>query len=265
MNETTRRERFRALHDGGTFLLPNAWDAGSARVLASLGAVAIATTSSGYAASLGRHDQTIRRAELVEHVRELSAAVEIPVHVDAERGYPDDSGGVSATVQLLSDAGAAGLSIEDYDPGTGRIEPLAAATRRVEVAADAAREHGIVLTARAENHLYGREDLNNTVRRLRTYREAGAAVLYAPGLRLPEEIGRVVEAVGSAVNVLALPDGPSVPVLAALGVRRVSTGGALAFAAYGALVAAYRELSEEGTSTYTRSALSSEQRRRAFT
>jgi 2-methylisocitrate lyase-like PEP mutase family enzyme len=262
--DTTRRERFRLLHDGGTFLMPNAWDAGSARVLASLGAKAIATTSSGYAASLGRHDQTIRRAELIGHVRQLTTAVDIPVSVDAERGYPDDPGGIRKTVQLLAEAGAAGFSIEDYDPDVGHIEPLAVVARRVEIAADEAREHGFTLTARTENHLYGRDDLDDTIHRLRTYRAAGAAVLYAPGLRHPDPIGRVVDAVGGPLNVLALPDGPRLTELAELGVRRVSTGGALAFAAYGALAAAYHELDEHGTSTYTRTALTPERRTRAF-
>jgi len=252
-----RRERFRALHGAGLFLMPNAWDVGSARLLASLGFQALATTSSGHAAALGRPDQSVTRDELLTHVEALVAAIALPLNVDAEHGFGDDPAGVALTVELIARAGAAGCSIEDYDPKRGAIEPLAVAVERVAAAVDAARSHGLVLTARAENHLYGVDDLDDTIARLCAYRDAGADVLYAPGLVDGEQIRRLVERVGAPVNVLALRQGPSIPNLAALGVRRVSTGGGLARAAYGALMAAARELQTAGTSSYLDSAIPS--------
>ncbi|WP_250033179.1 isocitrate lyase/PEP mutase family protein [Paractinoplanes maris] len=258
------RERFRALHESGTFLLPNPWDTGSARLLESLGFQALATTSSGFAAGLGKRDQQVTRDELVAHVAQLTAAVGIPLTVDAERCFADSPEGIAETVDQLAEAGAAGLSIEDYDPATGRIEALESGIERVAAAAEACARHGVVLTARAENHLYGYDDLDDTIERLRAYRAAGADVVYAPGLRTPEDIGRVVAAVTCPVNVLAIPGAPSVPELADLGVRRVSTGGALAWAAYGALRDAARELQETGTTTFRRGALTEEEISRAF-
>ena len=247
--------RFRELHRDGLFLMPNAWDIGSAKLLSSLGFLAIATTSSGHAASLGRPDQYVTRDELLVHVEALVAAVDIPINVDAERCFADDLAGVEETVRLIADAGAAGCSIEDYDPRDGSIDPLEIAVERVAAAADAASVHGMVLTARAENHLYGIGDLDDTIARLRAYRDAGAAVLYAPGLVDIEHITRLVNEVEAPVNVLAMRHGPSVPDLATAGVRRVSTGGGLARAAYGALVAAARELQAAGTSTYLDAAI----------
>ncbi|HEX6256519.1 MAG TPA: isocitrate lyase/phosphoenolpyruvate mutase family protein [Euzebyales bacterium] len=258
------RRRFARLHDEGLFVMPNAWDVGSARVLASLGFAAIATTSSGHAASLGRADQLVTLDELVDHATALATAVDIPVSIDAERCYADRPQAIAANVSRLAETGAAGLSIEDYDPRHG-IDPLTTATARVAVAAAAAHDHGMVLTARAENHLYGRDDLDDTIRRLLAYRDAGADVLYAPGLDDIDRIARVVEETGGAVNVLLLSSGPSVPELEAVGVRRVSTGGALAFAAYGALAAAARALRAEGTAAYSRAALSAADRRAALT
>ncbi len=257
------RTRFAGLHASGTFVMPNAWDVGSARILESLGFKAIATTSSGHAASLGRMDQQVKLGELLEHVEALVQGVDVPVSVDAERCFADDPEGVAATVKQLAQRGASGVSIEDYHPETG-IEPVAVAAERVEAAARVARAHGITLTARAENHLYGVDDLDDTVARLGAYRNAGADVVYAPGLVNVEDITRVVEEVRIPVNVLARPHGPSVPQLAAVGVRRVSTGGALAFAAYGALAAAARELLSSGTSGYTAGSLSADDRQRSF-
>jgi 2-methylisocitrate lyase-like PEP mutase family enzyme len=255
------RERFSELHGTGTFVMPNAWDVGSARLLESLGFKAVATTSSGHAASLGRMDQNVTLDELLAHVRALVEAVDVPVSVDAERCFADDPEGVARTVERLAREGAAGVSIEDYDPRSG-IDPVSSSAERVRAAARAARAHGIVLTARAENHLYGVDDLDDTIARLRAYRDAGADVVYAPGLVDIDAIARVVEETGIPVNVLARPNGPSVPELAAAGVRRVSTGGSLAFAAYGALASACRELLSSGTSTYA--TLSAEGRRAAF-
>ncbi|AYY14839.1 isocitrate lyase/phosphoenolpyruvate mutase family protein [Actinobacteria bacterium YIM 96077] len=256
-------DAFRALHDDGLFVLPNAWDIGSARLLEHLGFSAVATTSSGYAGSLGRLDQNVGRHELLTHVESLTAAISIPVSVDTELCYPDEPGGITGTVELLAEAGAAGCSIEDYDPATG-ILPLEVATERVTEAADVAARRGLVLTARAENHLYGVDDLDDTIERLTTYRDAGAEVVYAPGLVKTDDIQRVVRDVGGAVNVLTLPGVPSTAELASLGVRRVSTGSSLAWTAYGALVSAGRELLNEGTMSYLDTMLASQERDAAF-
>jgi 2-methylisocitrate lyase-like PEP mutase family enzyme len=261
---TAVRERFRELHEAGTFIMPNPWDAGSARLLASLGFPALATTSSGFAATLGKQDQQVTRDELVAHVAALTAAVQIPLNVDAERCFADTAAGIRETVDLLAAAGAAGLSIEDYDPATDRIETLEAGAERVAAAAKACARHGIVLTARAENLLYGHDDLDDTVARLRAYREAGADVVFAPGLRTPEQIARVVAEVPAPVNVLTVPGAPAVPEMASLGVRRVSTGGALAWAAYGAMRDAARELLTSGTTEFRSRALRGEERDAAF-
>jgi 2-methylisocitrate lyase-like PEP mutase family enzyme len=240
---------FRELHEREQlFVMPNPWDVGSARLLASLGFEALATTSAGFAWSLGKVDQTVTRDELVAHVRALAAATPLPLNVDSERCFPDDPGGVAETVRLLAGAGAAGCSIEDYDPAGDRIDDVEVAAARVREAAGAA--DGLVLTARAENHLHGVDDLDDTIARLRAYRDAGADVVYAPGLADLEQIAAVVEAAGVPVNVLALPNGPSVAELASVGVRRVSTGGALARAAYSALLEAAQELRDRGTSHY---------------
>jgi 2-methylisocitrate lyase-like PEP mutase family enzyme len=235
------RTRFRELHRDGTFVMPNPWDVGSAHLLAGLGFPALATTSSGHAASLGRRDQQVTRDELVAHAAALAAAVDVPLNVDAERCFADTPAGVAETVGLLAGTRAAGLSIEDYDPGAGAVEPLDVAAARVAAAAEVARAEGLVLTARAENHLYGAGDLDDTIARLRAYRDAGAEVVYAPGLTDLAEIARLVEAVEVPVNVLAT-GAPPVPELASVGVRRVSTGGALARIAYGAARSAAQEL-----------------------
>lgn len=259
-----RAATFRDLHRRGTFVLPNPWDVGSARVLEALGFEALATTSSGHAASLGRRDQQVTRDELLAHVDVLAAAVDVPLHVDAERCFADDLTGVAETVRLLAATGAAGCSIEDFDPATGTIDPIEVATERVAAAVDAARAGGLVLTARAEQHLYGPADLDDTIARLQAFADAGADVVYAPGLADVDDIARVVTEVPAPVNVLALPGGPAVGDLAAVGVRRVSTGGALAMAAYGALATAGRELLEHGTSTYTARTLAPADRDAAF-
>lgn len=253
MSAEARRARFRALHERAqVFVMPNPWDAGSARVLAHCGFEALATTSAGFAWSLGRLDQHVSRDELVEHTARLASATELPLNVDSERCYAEDAAGIAETVGLLSDAGAAGCSIEDYDPATGAIDDPSLAVERVAAAADAAHAvpGSMVLTARAENHLYGIADLDDTIARLVAYRDAGADVVYAPGLSEPDQISAVVSAVGIPVNVLALPHGPSVAELGALGVRRVSTGGSLARAAYSALLRGARELLDSGTSDY---------------
>jgi 2-methylisocitrate lyase-like PEP mutase family enzyme len=242
-------ERFRALHhgDGPPLLLPNPWDVGSAKLLASLGFQALATTSSGHAATLGRLDGSVTRDEAIAHGAEIAGATELPVNADLENGFADDPAGVGETVRLALEAGLAGCSIEDF---TGREdEPfytLEAAAERVAAAVEAA-DGRLVLTARSENYIRGRFDLADTIARLQAFQEAGADVLYAPGLRSIEDIRAVVSAVDRPVNVLALPVAPPVHELAAAGVRRVSVGGGFAYAAFGALVAAGRELLDEGT------------------
>jgi len=245
------RTRFRELHAGDRlFLMPNPWDVGSARLLEALGFPALATTSAGFAWSLGKPDQQVTRDELTAHVEAVAAAVNIPLNVDSERLYPDDPGGVAETVRLLAEAGASGCSIEDYDPATGGIDDVDAASARVAEAAGAAHEAGMVLTGRCEHHIRGVDDLDGTIARLVAYRDAGADCLYAPGLTELDDIRRVVDEVGAPVNVLALPPTPPVAALEAAGVRRISTGGLLAAAAYGALAAGAQELLDEGTSQY---------------
>ncbi len=253
MNAGERRARFRELHAREQlFVMPNPWDAGSARILAAAGFEALATTSAGFAWSLGKLDQQVTRDELVAHVADLSAATDLPLNVDSERCYPDDPGGVAETVRLLADAGAAGCSIEDYDPATRAIDDVGLAAERVAIAAEAAHalDEPMVLTGRAENHIRGVDDLDDTIARLVAYRDAGADCVYAPGLADIEDIKRVVAAVGVPVNVLALTTAPPIPQLAAAGVRRVSTGSLPAGAAYGALYAAAQELLDAGTSNY---------------
>ena len=267
MSVGDRRARFRALHAGERlFVMPNPWDVGSARLLASCGFEALATTSAGLAWSLGKLDQSVSRHELVAHVATVAAATPLPLNVDSERCYPDDPGGVAETVALLADAGAAGFTVEDYDPATHAIDDVEAAAERIATAAEAAHRlpDPLVLTGRAENHIRGVDDLEDTIARLIAYRDAGADVVYAPGLADLDQIRAVVDAVGVPVNVLALASGPPVPELAAVGVRRVSTGGSLAGSAYGALLVGAQELLAEGTSGYAAAGLSAEALEAAF-
>jgi 2-methylisocitrate lyase-like PEP mutase family enzyme len=267
MTARDRRARFRALHERDRlFVMPNPWDVGSAKLLESAGFEALATTSAGLAWSLGELDQRVTRDQLVAHVTDLVAATSIPLNVDSERCYPDDPGGVAETVALLADAGAAGFSIEDYDPRSESIDEVGAAAERVAIAAQAAHRlpEPMLLTGRAENHIRGVDDLGDTIARLLAYRDAGADVVYTPGLHELDQIAAVVEAVGIPVNVLLLANGPTVAELASVGVRRVSTGGALAGSAYGALEAAARELLADGTSRYADGGVSREALRDAF-
>lgn len=245
--------RFHELHRDGTFVLPNPWDVASARILAGLGFPALATTSAGFAASLGRTDYSVTRDELVAHAGQLAAAVDVPVSVDAENGLDDSPEGVATTVTLLGESGAAGFSIEDWDPRRRTLYPLEQAVERVRAAAGANAGQGLVFTARAENHLRGVQDLDDTIHRLDAYHQAGADALYAPGLLALDDIARVVSSVEAPVNVLLLPGGPSVSQLAEVGVRRVSVGHTLALAAYRALVRAGQELLADGTSGYVAS------------
>jgi 2-methylisocitrate lyase-like PEP mutase family enzyme len=264
-DQAQKAQRFLAAHvRGAPLLMPNPWDAGSARLLASLGFEALATTSSGFAATLGRHDGSVTRDEAIAHAAAIVAATPLPVSADLENGFADDPDGVAQTVRLAIDAGLAGCSIEDF--GGDEAAPIYdfdLAVARVAAAAAAAHDGPgrLVLTARAENHIHGRlrpasrqasgcDDLADTIARLQAYEQAGADVLYAPGLRALDEIAAVLAAVERPLNVLALPDMPSVAELAAAGVARISTGGALAFVAIGAVVEAARELREQGTYGY---------------
>jgi 2-methylisocitrate lyase-like PEP mutase family enzyme len=232
---------------GRPLLMPNPWDAGSARVLADLGFAALATTSSGFAATLGRFDMSVSRDEAIAAAGAVAAVVDVPVSADLENGFADDPDGVAETVRRAKAAGLAGCSIED---ATGRaddpIYDAGLAAERVAAAVAAAGE-GFVITARAENLLWGRPDLDDTIRRLQLFQEAGAHVLYAPGLAGAGPVRAVVSSVDRPVNVLATAAAPTVPELAELGVARVSVGGAFAFAALGALVEAGRELLDAGT------------------
>ena len=257
-------DQFRRLHVSGTFVMPNPWDIGSARLLEHLGFPALATTSSGHAASLGRLDQRVRRDELLAHAEAIAGAVAVPLNVDSEQCFPSEPGGVARTVELLGETGASGCSIEDYDQASAAILPFDLAVERVADAVRAATASGLVVTARAENHLHGVADLDDTIRRLTAFGQAGAEVVYAPGLVEAADIERVVREVGRPVNVLALPKAPTVGQLAALGVRRISTGGALAWVAYGALVKAGRELLDDGTTSYAAGMLSGADRSAAL-
>ncbi len=249
-----RAASFLDLHrPGSPLLMPNAWDAGSARVLAALGFAALATTSSGFAATLGRQDGSISADEALANAAAIVAATEVPVSADLENCYADAPGDVAQTVTRAAGTGLAGVSIEDYSRhDENPIYAPALAAERVAAAAHAA--HGgtvrVVLTARAENYLHGRADLADTIARLQSFQEAGADVLYAPGLRSADDIRAVVSSVDRPVNVLAWAGGPSVAELAELGAGRISVGGALAFAALGALAAAGREMLESGTFGY---------------
>ena len=246
----TRQEQkaaaFRALHEGDPFVIPNPWDAGSARVLAGLGFQALATTSSGFAFTLGRLDGGTTLDEVAAHVAALDRATDLPVSVDLENGYGADPETAARAIARVAEAGAVGGSIEDWDPG-GHLYDARQATERVAAAVETARGLGFpfMLTARAENHLRGNPDLDDTIARLRAYEAAGADVLYAPGLRAPEEIRTVCEAVSKPVNVLALGD-LSFAELAEAGAQRVSVGGSLAWSAVGAFVEAARAIRDRG-------------------
>jgi 2-methylisocitrate lyase-like PEP mutase family enzyme len=249
-----KARRFLALHQGDRpLLMPNPWDLGSARLLASLGFQALATTSAGFAATLGRLDGSVTREEALAHAASIVQATELPVSADLENAFGDEPAAVADTVRHALQAGLAGCSVEDF---TGRedapIYDAGLAAERVAAAAAAAHDGPVplVLTARAENYLHGRPDLGDTIARLQAYQEAGADVLYAPGLRRLEDIRDVVAAVDRPVNVLAVPGAPSVSELAAAGVGRVSVGGAFAFAALGAVVEAARGLLDQGTYAY---------------
>lgn len=243
-----KAERFRELHQrDGAFLIPNPWDAGSARLLEGLGFEALATTSAGFAQALGKLDGAVTLEEKLAHCRALAAATRVPVSADLENGFADDPDGVARTIRLVAETGVVGGSIEDYSGE--RIYDFDHAVERVQAAVEAARslDFPFTLTARAENLLRGRDDLDDTIRRLQAYSRAGADVLYAPGLSTLEQVREVCGAVDKPVNVLAafFPQATAAD-LAEAGAKRISVGSALANVAIGALLAAGREMREQG-------------------
>jgi 2-methylisocitrate lyase-like PEP mutase family enzyme len=238
---------FRALHEGEAFVIPNPSDAGSARVLEALGFRALATTSSGFAFTLGRLDGGVTLEEMVEHAAELDRATALPVSVDLENGYGPDPEHAATAIRRAAAAGAVGGSIEDYDRDGQHLYTLDPATERIQAAVEVARSlpFPFTLTARAENHIRGNPDLRDTIGRLQAFEEAGADVLYAPGLRDADEIRSVCRSVGKPVNVLARP-GMRFAEIVETGARRVSVGGALTWAAVKAFAAAATAIRDAG-------------------
>ncbi len=256
--QAEKARAFRALHERDrAFIIPNPWDAGSAKLLAHLGFEALATTSAGYAFSVGRPDNTTPRAEMMAHCSAVVMATELPVSGDLENGFGDSPDTVAETIRQAAAAGLVGCSIED---STGKAaEPVYEfehAVDRVVAAAAAARAlpFPFTLTARAENHIVGRPDIKDTIRRLQAFQEAGADVLYAPGLAIHEDISAVIRSVDRPVNVLAVP-GLSLADLSALGARRVSVGSALSRAALGGFMRAAKEMREQGTFRFAEQAM----------
>lgn len=251
MATSPRTVRFRALHASGCFVLPNPWDAGSARLLAQLGFQALATTSSGMAWSLGRQDTGVPLAMALAHIRTIVEATDLPVNADFEGGYAIEPAGVAANVALALATGISGISIEDSTgDAASPLFDLSLAAERVRAARQAidASGTGVLLTGRSEGYIAGRPDLAETIRRLVAYSAAGADCLYAPGIRTRSDIEAVVRAVApKPVNVLVGSNFSTVAEMAGLGVRRISTGGALARAAWGGFLAAAREIASAGT------------------
>ncbi len=237
---------FAALHESGFFAMANPWDVSSARLMERVGAKALATSSAAFADVMGKQDYGISRDELVAHVKELVDCVSVPISVDGEQLFPNEPGGIAQTVALLARAGAAGVSIEDFDPRTERVVPLEQAVAAVREAAQACAAHHVLLTARYEGYLYGNEDLDELISRLQAYETAGADCLYAPGLAEAGDIELVLSEISKPLSVLSVPGGPSTVVLADLGVRRATAGSSL-----------YREVHETMT-RLTRSFLGAE-------
>uniref|UniRef100_E1TFS0 PEP phosphonomutase n=1 Tax=Burkholderia sp. (strain CCGE1003) TaxID=640512 RepID=E1TFS0_BURSG len=268
--QAEKAEQFRALHSAPeAFVIPNPWDIGSARLLALAGFKALATSSAGYAFSRGLPDNAVGRAQMMVHLAEIAGATDLPVSADLENGFGDAPEDCAQTIRMAAQAGVVGGSIED---ATGRadepIYPFEAAVERVRAAVEAARAlpFPFTLTARAENYLADRPDLDDTIRRLQAYEQAGADVLYAPGLRTREEIAAVVDALERPVNVLMGLQGVLLGFdeLRAMGVRRVSVGGSLARAALGAFLRAAHEIRDQGTFNYTKDAASGNQLNQLF-
>jgi 2-methylisocitrate lyase-like PEP mutase family enzyme len=244
--QSEKAARFRALHEGKPFLIPNPWDAGSARALEALGFEALASSSSALAFTYGRHDGDVTLDEVVEHVRAIDAATRLPLSVDLENGYGPESEDAARAIARAAAAGAVGGSIEDFDPAQGIYE-IGRATERVAAAVEAAHRLGFpfTFTARAENHIRGNPDLDDTIARLCAYEAAGADVLYAPGLRSAEEIRAVCEATGRPVNVLA-HRGLTMAEVVEAGAQRVSVGGSLAWTALESMATTAEAMRDQG-------------------
>ncbi|HJQ50260.1 MAG TPA: isocitrate lyase/phosphoenolpyruvate mutase family protein [Gaiellaceae bacterium] len=250
---TDKIEAFHRLHESGCFVMPNPWDVGSAVALERMGFKALATTSSGFAWTVARPDNGVRRDDMLEHLREMADAVDVPVNADFENGYADDPHGVGVNVKLAVTTGIAGLSIEDStgDPGEPLYE-FELAVERVRAARQAIDESGttVLLTGRSEGFVVGRPDLGETIRRLQAYAEAGADCLYAPRIETTEQVSAIVAAVApKPVNLLVNAPFTTVGEAADLGVRRISVGGTLARAAWAGALAAAAEIADEGTFT----------------
>jgi 2-methylisocitrate lyase-like PEP mutase family enzyme len=261
--QTEKARRFRALHEReNAFIIPNPWDAGTARLLAHLGFEALATTSAGYAFSVGKRDGMIGRDETLQHVAAIASASDLPVSADLENGFGDTAESVAETIKLAAQAGAVGGSIEDaFRNGEGaQLYELERAVDRVRAAAEAARSlpFPFTLTARAENYLVGKPGLKDTINRLQAYQDAGADVLYAPGLTSESDIATVVGSLDHPVNVLMGLQGVQLPLatLSAIGVKRVSVGSALSRAALGAFLRAAQEMRQHGTFNFAEQAVS---------
>lgn len=259
--QSEKAQRFRALHQGErAFIIPNPWDIGSARLLEQLGFEALATTSAGYAFSRGTLDREVGREAMMAHVAEIVSATDLPVSADLENGYGHSPETVAETIRMAAAQGLAGGSIEDASGDAGEpIYAMELARERIEAAAEAARSlpFPFTLTARAENYLHGRADLNDTIRRLQAFEEAGADVLYAPGLTSKEDIAAVVSSVDRPVNVLAGIPAMRLDLasLSDIGVKRISTGSALARAALGAFLLSAREMALHGTFGFVEGAI----------
>ncbi len=263
LTQAEKGKLFRALHHReGAFIIPNPWDIGTARLLAHLGFEALATTSAGYAFSIGQRDGTLSRDQTIEHAAAIVSATDLPVSADLENGFGDSPESVAETIQRAAQVGLAGGSIEDL-PGRANAAPyeIGHATERIAAAAEIVRglPFPFTLTARAENYIAGRPDLRDTIERLQAYQSAGADVLYAPGLTTKTDIEAVVGAVDRPVNVVMGLQGVqlSLAELSAIGVKRISVGSALSRAALGAFLRAAREMREHGTFTFADQAIGS--------
>lgn len=246
-SQADKGSAFRALHEGDAFVIPNPWDPGSARALQALGFKALATTSSGFAFTLGLADGAASLDQVVEHARAVAAATQIPLSVDLENGHGRTPAAAAEAIERVGEAGAVGGSIEDFDPEESVLYDAEFAAERIAAAVERARsfDFDFTLTARAENHIRGNPDLADTIARLQAYERAGADVLYAPGLRTDDDIRAVCEAVSKPVNVLALP-GLTVGGIAAAGGRRISVGGSLTWVAVEAMARAAERIRDAG-------------------
>ncbi|MGH7596827.1 MAG: isocitrate lyase/PEP mutase family protein [bacterium] len=262
LTQAEKGKIFRALHErDGAFIIPNPWDIGTTRLLGRLGFEALATTSAGYAFSVGQRDNTIGRDKMLRHVAEIVSATDLPVSADLENGFGDSPETVAETIRLAAATGLAGGSIEDSTQRPEHpIYELALAVERIRAAAEVVRAlpFAFILTARAENYLVGRPDLKDTIKRLQAYQEAGADVLFAPGLTLKDDIVSVVNSLDRPVSVIMGLQGVqlSLAELSEIGVKRISVGSALARAALGAFLRAGQEMRERGTFTFANDAVS---------